>query len=203
MSNNNLQEVEVKLYTPDLSVIQQSLDKLGATITKPRVYERNIRYENATQSFTEQGIVLRMRQDNDARLTYKTGKTIENGIVSRFEAEVIVSDFDTMGMILEQLGFAPHMIYEKYRTTYTLDDAEIVLDEMPYGNFTEIEADVKMIEHLITQLGLTDYRRITASYTQIFDFVKSRLVLDFNDLTFDNFAEIDVPEKVMYSSDLS
>jgi adenylate cyclase, class 2 len=203
MSNNNLQEVEVKLYTPDLSVIQQSLDKLDANITIPRVYERNIRYENATQSFTEQGIVLRMRQDNDARLTYKTGEMIKNGIVSRYEAEVVVSDFDTMSTILGQLGFVPHMIYEKYRTTYTLDDAEIVLDEMPYGNFTEIEADINTIEHLITQLGLTDYRRITSSYTQIFDFMKSQQGLDFNDLTFDNFAEVDVPEKVMYSLDLS
>lgn len=198
MSNNNLQEVEVKIYTPDLSVIQLSLEKLGAGLSKPRVYERNIRYENSAQTFTKQGIVLRMRQDNEARLTYKADETIENGITSRFEAEVIVSNFDTMDTILRRLGFAPHMIYEKYRTTYVLEDAEIVLDEMPYGNFTEIEADADTIEQLITRLELTDYRRLTASYTQIFDVVKSQLVLDFNDLTFDNFAGVDVPERALY-----
>jgi len=199
MSNKNLQEVEVKLYTPDLSVIQQSLEKLGAELTKPRVFERNIRYENATETFMKKGIVLRMRQDDTARLTYKSGKTVDNGITKRFEAEVEVSDFDTMDTILRLLKFEPYMVYEKYRTTYTLDDAEIVLDELPYGNFMEIEADVDMIESLITRLGLDDIPRIPNSYTQIFDAVNRYLGLDFDDLTFANFDGIDVPERALYS----
>ena len=200
MSNHHhLQEVEVKLYTPNLAIIRQSLEQVGATLAIARVYERNIRYENARQTLREQGIVLRMRQDNDAKLTYKSGKVAEGGITTRFEAEVVVSDFDTMDTILQRLGFTPHMIYEKYRTTYTLDKAEIVLDEMPYGNFTEIEADTDTIESLITRLSLTDYRRITASYTQIFEVIQHHLGLEFHDLTFDNFAEIDVPETLFYS----
>jgi adenylate cyclase, class 2 len=201
MSNNNLQEVEVKLYTPDLSIIQQSLEQLGAILTKSRVFERNIRYEDASATFTKKGIVLRMRQDDKARLTYKSGKTVDNGISKRFEAEVEVSDFDTMDTILRLLKFEPHMVYEKYRTTYTLDDAEIVLDELPYGNFTEIEADVDKIESLVTRLGLDDSHRMTLSYTQIFDTVNDYLGLDFNDLTFDNFEGIAVPEKALYSGE--
>ncbi len=201
MSNSKSQEVEVKLYTPNLSTIQQSLEKLGAILTKERVFERNIRYENVSETFMKKGIVLRMRQDDVARLTYKSGKTIDNGISKRFEAEVEVSDFDTMDTILRLLKFEPYMAYEKYRTTYMLDDAEIVLDEMPYGNFTEIEADVKKIESLITRLGLDDVPRMTQSYTQIFDAVNRYLGLDFDDLTFDNFDGIDVPKKALYSGE--
>jgi len=200
MSNSKLQEVEVKLYTPNLSLIQQSLEQLGAILAKERVFERNIRYENASETFMKKGIVLRMRQDDEARLTYKSGKTVDNGISKRFEAEVEVSDFDTMDTILRLLKFEPYLTYEKYRTTYMLDDAEIVLDEMPYGNFTEIEADVDKIELLITRLGLDDVPRITQSYTQIFDIVNQYLGLDFDDLTFANFDGIDVPESALQSS---
>lgn len=198
MSNNNLQEVEVKLYTPDLSSVQRTLDAIGATLTKPRIYERNIRYENAQETFTKQGIVLRMRQDDEARLTYKAGKSVENGITKRFEAEVTVSNFDTMDTMLRLLGFEPYMTYEKYRTTYTFEHAEIVLDEMPYGNFTEIEGDIKTIEMLISKLGLLDALRLPDSYTRLFDFIKQYLELDFDDLTFDNFDGIDVPVKALH-----
>ena len=200
MNNNNLQEVEVKLYTPDLSLIQQLLESLGAQLTKPRIFERNIRYENKTKSFMKKGVALRMRQDDVARLTYKSGKSVDNGITKRFEAEVEVSDFDTMDTILRLLQFEPYMTYEKYRTTYTLDGAEIVLDELPYGNFTEIESDVDGIESLIARLGLDDSPRLSQSYTQIFDTVNDYLGLDFDDLTFANFDGIDVPEKALYSS---
>lgn len=199
MSNNKLQETEVKLYTPDLAPIQSALERLGATLAKPRVYERNVRYENAEETFAERGIVLRLRQDNQARLTYKAGKSIQDGITTRFEAEVVVSDFDTMDTMLNLLGFEPYMTYEKYRTTYTYDGAEIVLDEMPYGNFTEIEGTIDIIELLINKLNLDDAPRLTDSYTRLFDYVCEYLGLDFDDLTFDNFNGIDVPKRALYA----
>lgn len=197
MSNNTLQETEVKLHTPDLSVVQSALETLGATLSKPRIFERNVRYENAKGTFGKQGIVLRLRQDNQAKLTYKAGKSIQDGIITRFEAEVIVSDFDTMDMMLRLLGFEPYMTYEKYRTTYTHESAEIVLDEMPYGNFTEIEGTVNTIELLINKLSLDNSPRITDSYTVIFEHVNDNLGLDFDDLTFANFEGINVPAKAL------
>jgi len=41
--------------------------------------------------------------------------------------------------VFEALGYAVYMMYEKYRTTFRLDNLEVVLDELPYGNFVEIE----------------------------------------------------------------
>ena len=76
-----------------------------------------------------------------------------DGIFRRFEAEVVVSDFETMDVILRRLGYVVSLIYEKYRATYTLGDAEIVLDELPYGNFTEIEADEPTIERVVADVG--------------------------------------------------
>src|SRR5690349_8510496 len=138
MPDNNT-ETEVKLYVPHLELVQIRLERIGAEMTAPRVYERNVRYENAEKSLTPNDIVLRLRHDTRTRLTYKEGGTAENGIVSRTELEVEVNDFSTMETIIGKLGYTQYMIYEKYRTTYEADGAEIVLDELPYGSFIEIE----------------------------------------------------------------
>lgn len=187
-------ETEVKLHYPDLAGMQARLEAAGAELIVPRVFERNVRYENAEQSLSPRGIVLRLREDNHVRLTYKEGGKLEDGVVSRFEAEVEVSDFGVMQTILGKLGYAPHLIYEKYRTTYMLDGAEIVLDEMPYGNFVEIEGDKDTIERVITRLGLQGARRYTQSYIVLFQIVRERLGLTCHDLTFANFEGLSVPE---------
>lgn len=194
--NDQLTETEIKFYTPDFSEIKNKLDTLGATYTKPRVYERNVRYENADKTLTEQGIVVRLRQDHAIKLTYKEPPSTlpDNPNIShRFEAEVEVNDYNTMDVILNKLGYTPHIIYEKYRTTYQLNDVEIVLDEMPYGNFIEIEGAEPAIETTIIQFGIENETRILQNYLQLFDAVKSNLQLDFHDLTFANFEGIDVP----------
>jgi adenylate cyclase, class 2 len=139
--------------------------------------------------------VLRLRQDTRVRLTYKADKTeVQEGVTSRAELEVEISDFDTMEAILNRLGFYSYMIYEKYRTTYTLDGAEIVLDEMPYGNFIEIEGQMDAIKRLLKSLELEDAPRYTDSYTRLFDYVRRNLKLDIKDLTFANFEGVDVTE---------
>lgn len=190
---NEHYETEIKLYTPDLVAIAQALAAAGAKLTTPRVYEHNIRYDNAAGSLTPRGIVLRLRQDDRVRLTYKEAGSAQDGIISRLEAEVEVSDFATMNFILGRLGYTPAMVYEKYRTTYHMDNTEIVLDELPYGDFVEIEGDHASIERVLTRLNLQTAPRMTHSYARLFDFVRANLGLTFTDLTFANFAGLTVP----------
>lgn len=185
-------ETEVKLYVPDLHVAAAQLAAAGATLTVPRVFERNVRYEDRDNTLSSRDVVLRLRQDNRVRLTYKEGGTAQDGIVSRLEAEVEVSDFEKMQFILSRLGFVPAMIYEKYRTTYHLGGTEIVLDEMPFGNFVEIEGEHQAIEAVITTLGWGANPRIPASYVRLFGFLRTRMGLKFNDMTFDNFKGITI-----------
>ncbi|MDX1993643.1 MAG: class IV adenylate cyclase [bacterium] len=192
-------ETEVKFYMPDLPGFAQRLEATGAELTAPRVYERNVRYENAEKSLTERGLVVRLRQDTRVRLTYKepppTGSTISD-LSHRFEAEVEVSDFDTMEVILGKLGYFPHLVYEKYRTTYQLDGVEVVLDEMPYGGFIELEGAADAIENVIQKLDLQNQRRYATNYISLFENVRHNLGLDFTDLTFANFEGIEVTEQM-------
>ena len=187
-----LREVEVKLHTPDLDQVGAALARAGARLVKARVFERNIRYESDDRALSAAGAVLRLRQDDAATLAYKGRASVEAGIVSRFEAEVEVSDFATMNRILKRLGYQVAIVYEKYRTTYALDGVEIVLDELPFGKFTEIEGDAAAIERAILKLGLGGCRRMAGSYVDIFWDVKTRLGMVTRDCTFDNFVDTDV-----------
>jgi len=189
---SELQEVEVKLHTPDLDAVKRALEAAGATLLKPRVFERNVRYDGADGALTAAGIVLRLRQDEAVKLTYKADASVERGIVSRFEAEVEVSDLETMDVILQRLGYDAALVYEKYRRTYTLDGAEVVLDELPFGTFTEIEGDAANIERLVEALGLCACRRMAGSYVDIFGDVKASLGLAGRDCTFEAFEDVDV-----------
>lgn len=191
-------ETEIKLYTSDLKAVAAALEATGAQPVKPRLYERNIRYEDAAGSLTGRGIVVRLRQDDRARLTYKeppppTSTPADTSLQHRFEAEVEVSDFAAMDVILQKLGYFPAMVYEKYRTTYHLEGTEVVLDEMPYGPFVEIEGEPAAIHQVRERLGLGAAPAFGISYARLFDNVKRNLGLTFTDLTFANFEGIDVP----------
>lgn len=194
MAKENV-ETELKLYVPFLNAVARRIEAAGGTISAPRVYERNIRYDNAAGEFGKAGTVLRLRQDTRARLTYKDGERLlgEYGS-SRTEVEVEVSDLAKMETILAKMGYHSVFVYEKYRTTYTLDGAEVTLDEMPYGNFVEIEADEAVIGRVVEELQLHDAKRMSASYTALFRFVKANLGLKVDDLTFENFKGVTVPE---------
>lgn len=197
---SSLSETEVKIAVPDLDAIRARLEAAGAALSGARVYERNVRYEDAAETLTPRDIVLRLRQDRAVRLTYKAppdaAVALAPNVRTRFEAEVTVSDFEVMDTILRRLGFHPHVVYEKYRTTYRLDEAEIVLDEMPFGNFIEVEGQAPAIERTLSALGLGAAPRILVSYMVLFERVKAALGLEAHDLTFANFAGVAVPPEV-------
>ena len=201
---SNLVETEVKVFVPDRETVLAQLEASGASLKSPRVYEHNVRYEDAQETLTGSGIVLRLRQDTRVRLTYKAPPVEASraeGVLTRFEAEVTVDDFAIMDLILQRLGFHPYVVYEKYRTTYELGEAEIVLDEMPYGDFLEVEGPPEAIEAALSALGLHDRPRILTSYMALFERVKAVLGLAVHDLTFANFEGIDVPQEIFRGSD--
>lgn len=187
-------EIECKIYIAELEPLRIRLNETQATLIKPRVFEKNYRYENPAKTLSPNGIVLRLRQDQDIRITYKARLDSDTeGIVKRLELETSVGDFDTMDAILNYLGFSVYMIYEKYRTTYHFTDipnAEIVVDEMPYGHFIEVEGDPAAIERVIDRLGLGGEKRIVESYTDLFDRIRDDNELSFANLTFENFTNI-------------
>lgn len=189
MATGNV-ETEIKLLVPNLPDVEAQLLALGAALHAPRVFERNARYDLPDGSLTAKGVVLRLRQDSRARLTYKEAGTLSDGVMSRFEAEIEVSDFGTMETILLRLGYVFAFAYEKYRTTYALNGCEVTLDEMPFGAFVEIEGERSAILDVLRTLQLENAPRIEMSYAGAFNALRERFSLPFTDATFDNFRDI-------------
>jgi adenylate cyclase, class 2 len=85
------------------------------------------------------------------------------------------------------------LVYEKYRSAYMLGDVEISLDEMPFGNFCEVEGpDTESIKKTAGLLNLDWSKRSTLSYLALFNALKEKLGLNIRDLTFEYFKEIKV-----------
>ncbi len=192
-----LQETELKMHVTDLDAIKARIEAAGGSVVAPRVFEKNIRFEDAHGELATASSVLRLRYDTRVRLTYKDGQKVHDQYGStRFEAEVEVSDFDTMQIILERLGFYPMFIYEKYRTTYELAGAEIMLDELPYGNFVEIEGEEATIRAVLDAVDFGKAKRYTNSYSVLFLVGQRNRGWPFRDLTFDNFKGVALDEAI-------
>ena len=192
------QEQEVKFYMKDLGALERKLKAMGANLVQPRVFEINLRFDTRDGELNQGGRVLRLRQDAQAVMTYKGPSQPRADVNVRQEIEFTVGDFVAARHLLEALGFQVAVTYEKYRTTYSLDAVEIVLDEMPFGDFMEIEGpDAASIQTIATQLGLNWETRCTESYMGLFRTVQLARRLLFRDLTFNNFNGVKVtPEEL-------
>jgi adenylate cyclase class 2 len=187
------QELEVKFYVHDLAAIEQHLVSLDAVLVQPRTFEINLRFDTPEQELSTNFRVLRLRQDTAARMTFKGPAYGSEGVRVRQEIEFIVEDFEAARDLLEALGYQVSMGYEKYRTVYDLGEVHITLDEMPYGNFVEIEGpDPESILDVNLDLGLIWEARASESYVNIFERLKKELKLDFRDLSFENFTWLEI-----------
>ena len=189
----NNQEIEVKFYVSDLKAIQTQLERLGAQLSQLRTLEVNLRYDTSDGELARSFRVLRLRQDTAARLTFKGPARAQDGARIRQEIEMEVESFEQAKALLAALGYQVNMVYEKYRTKYELEDVHLDLDEMPYGNFIELEGSNVLVLHALSdRLGLDWEASSPSSYVMLFEALRMKMNLQFRDLSFSNFANLRV-----------
>jgi adenylate cyclase class 2 len=115
--------------------------------------------------------VLRLRRvGKRAILTYKERFSSRSDIKHQREDETVVSDAEAMELILEGIGFTAALVYEKRRETWKLGKTEIVIDELPFGLFMEIEGTERDIREIESKLAiklkaeLETYPRLTMKH---------------------------------------
>lgn len=191
--NHESVEKEVKFYINDLAALRERLIALGAIQVQARTREINYRFDTVDMALAKTGRALRLRQDQKCILTFKGPTSLEDGVRVRAEYEVEVSDMESARAILTGLGYMQTVIYEKFRAVYRYNDLEVTLDELPYGNFSEIEgSDSAAIQAAARVLALSWEARIQASYLELFDRFKKNRALTLTNLTFRDFAAIAV-----------
>jgi adenylate cyclase class 2 len=145
-------EFEVKFVSVDHDAVREKLQTLGAQLEKPmRLMKRAI---IETPALKANDAFMRVRDEGDrVTLTYKQFK--ELSIDGAKEYEVVVSDFQTTVDILFAAGMPYRSLQESKRETWTLDGAEVVLDEWPWLRpYIEIEGEGEQhVKDVAVKLG--------------------------------------------------
>lgn len=150
-------EIEKKYRMTDENreMILSNLKEVGAEFVGED-FEENIIHRGGI--LDAERAVLRIRKiGSETILTYK--KPIENqtGIKHQLEYETKVENAGELEKIVECLGFIRVLIYEKRRQIWKFRDVEIVLDELPFGDFVEIEGSMTAIAETEMLLDLEDF----------------------------------------------
>src|SRR5256714_15428457 len=141
-------EKKYRLTKKNRRALEKQMRELGCE-SKPIEFEENTIYGGGRLNFG--GCALRLRRINGnerAYLTFKRRIPGKSPIKHQEEHEVTVADPDGMDWILNSLEFTPGLIYEKRRTRWKVGAAKVVIDELPFGLFMEIEASVKEIKRV-------------------------------------------------------
>ncbi|MDQ3666622.1 MAG: class IV adenylate cyclase, partial [Acidobacteriota bacterium] len=144
---------------------RRRLPEIGATLQSEE-FEENTLYGGKGLEVSRS--VLRLRRVADrAILTYKKSLPAASSIKHQREDETQVDDPEALNSILAALGFKPALIYEKRRETWVLGKAEIVIDELPFGLFMEIEGKERDIRAIETKLAVKNLKAENLTYPQL------------------------------------
>jgi adenylate cyclase class 2 len=181
-----VQEIEAKFFVIDLNRIRRRITALGGRLVVRRHLERNWRYDLPGEPLAKRRSLLRLRQDRTTTLTYKRrGRSIEQ----REELELQVADPTAAAELLAALGYRVIASYEKYRREYRLGTVRVMLDELPFGDFVEIEGPtLSAVRDQAARLGLAWERRVRSTYLDIFDELRAEFSLRPRQATFASLA---------------
>lgn len=147
-------EKKYRLTDEQRTDLNNRLREVGARLNGED-FETNTLYAGNNLDSTR--AVLRLRRiTGKSILTYKEkGIAEDSDVKSRREDETEIADADALHAILIALGYKPSLVYEKRRATWIMDNAEVTVDELPFGWYVEIEAESETkVRELETQLNL-------------------------------------------------
>lgn len=158
-------EKKYRLTEQQRQYVVESLNEFGAEYLGEDL-EENIIYGGDVLSST--GGIVRIRKTQDRTLfTYKRRMPSRSGVKEQIEHETAVDDADSLEKILECLELEPRLIYEKRRKTWQFRSVEIVIDELPFGLYMEIEGSLTAIKEAEMILGLEDFETEHETYPSL------------------------------------
>ena len=164
-----MHEIEVKIEISDPEAAARQLLDAGARETSPRELEDNVLLDLDDGRLTRAGKLLRVRRiGSKSVLTVKSPpETASTKYKIRRETEVEVADARKLLQALEDAGFRPSWRYQKWRRTFSFQGTTVVVDELPWGAYLEIEGETDSIDRAASLLGYGPQDYEIASYREI------------------------------------
>ena len=160
-------EIEKKyaLSEDQRSFVLNTLIEMGAQF-QGEDFEENTIYGGGI--LNEKGAILRIRKTQaKTTLTFKQRMPHEFDVKQQVEYESEFKDLAGLREIVHSLGFEPRLIYEKRRKTWQFQNVEVVLDELPFGLFMEIEGSITAIKQAEMLFDIEDFETEHSTYPQL------------------------------------
>ena len=158
-------EKKYRLTREQHARLQVRLRESGAAL-EGEEFEENTLYAGGNLDLSRHALRLR-RVGGRAVLTFKERFVSAMAVKRHREDETSVGDPQAMAEILDALGYKPTLVYEKRRATWRWEGAEIVVDELPFGLFLEIEGEEELIAEVEERLGLQEAEAEMATYPDL------------------------------------
>lgn len=179
-------EIEIKLRITDIPELLHKIKKLHV-IPQPRLREQNILYDTPQSHLRRRKMLLRLRIETPANHHAPANPAKERVILTskappqpqrnnrpsrykiRAEREQVASISSRQyAKALTSLGFRPAFRYDKFRTTFRLQDLHLDLDETPAGVYLELEGTPKAIDRAAKALGFAKDQYLRATYWDLY-----------------------------------
>lgn len=194
-------EIELKFPVADTAALESRLVQLGFHLETPRTFEHNTLYDTPPRDLRARHQILRVRQYGPlCTVTHKRQPDQSEPVDTtrykiRIETETTVAEGSALAEILQQLGYTPVFIYDKFRSEWsqaisTEVTAHLVIDETPIGTYAELEGPTAWIDQTLAQLSIDPAACLTDSYGKLFLDWKQRTGSPAEHLT---FAEATAP----------
>lgn len=159
-------EKKYRLESERVGPLRRRLKEAGAEGEATAEFEENVIYTGPGLDPARRVLRLR-RKGGRAVFTFKERDLSGSPVKRQREEETEVSDAGALAAILEALGYRPALVYEKRRETWRLAGAEVVIDELPFGLFVEIEGEEARILEAEKLLGLDEAEAEHAPYPEL------------------------------------
>jgi adenylate cyclase, class 2 len=155
-------EKKYRLNADTKRAVIAALEEVGAEYVRHDL-EENVIY--TSDGLRKGGGVIRLRHVGDRTLlTYKRRIQGRSDVKEQIEHETEVADADSIRSILNELEICPALVYEKHRDIWKLRSVEVVLDELPFGSFMEIEGTITGIREAEILLAIEELETVHETY---------------------------------------
>lgn len=158
-------EKKYRLTAGQKEQVLANLKELGAEFVGED-FETNFIYGGGI--LEDEKAALRIRKiDGKTLLTYKRKVGNSSELKQHIEHETQIGNSDEMMQIIQRLGFMLGLVYEKRRQNWLLRGIQVVLDEVPFGSFMEIEGKITDIGLAEMLLEAEDFEIEPATYPKL------------------------------------